>query len=198
MSTVPDIEQGCPGTSETPTQTDPIRDELCEQNCEKKSRNVSFPDDGELVTQYFEPANPWQHESNLAIDGDLMDLLISPPSFNPDEIITTSPNTLDPNDDLMSLSDIIENYRGEPGNEVVDFPEQVLEPPLLPNDQLDANRIDLPEHTSELPISPNTASNVDRPNLPECVQSSQPIPDVHTDIDRMPSTSSCPDLPVDD
>ncbi|KAJ0184314.1 hypothetical protein K1T71_000737 [Dendrolimus kikuchii] len=60
MSTVPDIEQGCPGTSETPTQTDPIRDELCEKK-KKKSRNVSFPDDGELVTQYFEPANPWQH-----------------------------------------------------------------------------------------------------------------------------------------
>ncbi|KAJ0182553.1 hypothetical protein K1T71_001922 [Dendrolimus kikuchii] len=127
-----------------------------------------------------------------------MDLLISPPSFNPDEIITTSPHTLDQNDDLMSLSDIIENYRGEPGNEVVDLPEQVLEPLLLPNDQLDANRIDLPEHTSELPISPNTASNVDRPNLPECVPSSQSIPDVHTDIDPIPSTSSCPDLPVDD
>ncbi|KAJ0177013.1 hypothetical protein K1T71_007022 [Dendrolimus kikuchii] len=144
------------------------------------------------------PIQPGNPDSNLAVDGDLMDLLISPPSFNPDEIITTSPHTLDQNDDLMSLSDIIENYRGEPGNEVVDLPEQVLEPPLLPNDQLDANRIDLPEHTSELPISPNTASNVDRPNLPECVPSSQSIPDVHTDIDPIPSTSSCPDLPVDD
>lgn len=64
MSTVPDKEQGCPNTSENTTKTDPISDELCEQNFEKKrkkSRNVSFPDDGELVTQYFEPANPWQH-----------------------------------------------------------------------------------------------------------------------------------------
>ncbi|KAL4708885.1 hypothetical protein ACJJTC_001684 [Scirpophaga incertulas] len=25
----------------------------------KKSRGVSFPDDDQLVTQYFEPSNPW-------------------------------------------------------------------------------------------------------------------------------------------
>ncbi|RVE54903.1 hypothetical protein evm_000270 [Chilo suppressalis] len=64
MSTDPDNNTPCPNATE-------IRDfldsspQIGEKNDgtsekKKKQRSVSFPDDVQLVTQYFEPANPWQ------------------------------------------------------------------------------------------------------------------------------------------
>ncbi|KAI5637191.1 hypothetical protein NE865_10088 [Phthorimaea operculella] len=39
---------------------DLCEDEICEKKRKKPTRKVSFPDEDQLVTQYFEPANPWQ------------------------------------------------------------------------------------------------------------------------------------------
>lgn len=37
-------------------------DVLCEKTSQKPPRKVTFPDEEDkLVTQYFEPANPWEH-----------------------------------------------------------------------------------------------------------------------------------------
>lgn len=41
-----------------------VHDEVCEKKEEKPKRKVSFPHDEDLVTQYFEPANPW-HDGKL-------------------------------------------------------------------------------------------------------------------------------------
>lgn len=34
--------------------------ETCEKKSSKTPRKVSFPKEEQLVTKYFEPANPWQ------------------------------------------------------------------------------------------------------------------------------------------
>lgn len=63
MSTDPDINTPCPNSSETQVcEAAPAFVGEVQQNVEKKkrSRTVSFPEDDQLVTQYFEPANPWQ------------------------------------------------------------------------------------------------------------------------------------------
>lgn len=39
---------------------DSCDDVVCAQKRSKPTRRVSFPDDDHIVTQYFEPANPWQ------------------------------------------------------------------------------------------------------------------------------------------
>ncbi|XP_045525391.1 uncharacterized protein LOC123714842 [Pieris brassicae] len=53
----------CPGVCETTVKNEEnpivVHDEVSEKKEEKPKRKVSFPHDEELVTQYFEPANPW-------------------------------------------------------------------------------------------------------------------------------------------
>lgn len=100
---------------------------------------------------------------------------ISPPSYNPDEIITTSPNALNLNDVLLLLPDVVENPREEPENGIVDLSDQVSEPLLPPNIQSDDNKTD----------------------PPECISKPQSIRDVQPNIDPMSSTSSYHDSPVD-
>lgn len=34
-------------------------EEICEKKRQRPQRKVAFPDDEHIVTQYFEPANPW-------------------------------------------------------------------------------------------------------------------------------------------
>lgn len=41
-------------------QRDTCFDEVCEKKRQRPQRKVAFPDDEHIVTQYFEPANPWQ------------------------------------------------------------------------------------------------------------------------------------------
>lgn len=66
MSTEPDIDTACPGASDKhinedrSTDTDNNTSVVCVKKRKKAGRNVSFPDLDKLVTQYFEPANPWQ------------------------------------------------------------------------------------------------------------------------------------------
>lgn len=64
MSTDPDNNIPCPNTSAIQVfdSTPVFLGDSGENDCKKKkkSRNVSFPDEDQLVTQYFEPANPWQ------------------------------------------------------------------------------------------------------------------------------------------
>ncbi|XP_063836041.1 protein phosphatase 1 regulatory subunit 37-like [Ostrinia nubilalis] len=71
MSTDPD-NNTCPNTSAIQVFVDSAP-ELVGDSSEnesdkkkKKSRNVSFPDEDQLVTQYFEPANPWQNAASTS------------------------------------------------------------------------------------------------------------------------------------
>lgn len=62
MSTDPDRNPPCPDPREKAI-TRPIPEEeggKIEDDKNVKKRSVSFPDDEHIVTQYFEPANPWQ------------------------------------------------------------------------------------------------------------------------------------------
>ncbi|KAJ8704971.1 hypothetical protein PYW08_012291 [Mythimna loreyi] len=69
MSTDPDKATGCPIESDKSVNTEleecgdnfsGISDECKEKK--KIPRSVRFPDEDLIVTQYFEPANPWQDE----------------------------------------------------------------------------------------------------------------------------------------
>jgi hypothetical protein len=62
MSTDPDNNTPCPNAADTRVSVDctPEVGVAKDEVVEKKNRTVSFPDDDQLVTQYFEPANPWQ------------------------------------------------------------------------------------------------------------------------------------------
>lgn len=40
-------------------QSDTSFNEICEKKKQKNQRKVAFPDEEHIVTQYFEPANPW-------------------------------------------------------------------------------------------------------------------------------------------
>lgn len=55
------------GNSEKPTKLQSsLRNRNREKDCTKASRKVSFPaNDDQLVTQYFEAANPWQEGESL-------------------------------------------------------------------------------------------------------------------------------------
>ncbi|CAB3252677.1 unnamed protein product [Arctia plantaginis] len=72
MSVEPDKSAGCP------TECDKCSIECGDcfktvdnaGNEKKKTRSVRFPDEDELVTQYFEPANPWQNEAFINDFGD--------------------------------------------------------------------------------------------------------------------------------
>lgn len=66
MSTDPDKATGCPNEKdisitsefrECGDVTSGISDECKEKN--KIPRSVRFPDEDQIVTEYFEPANPW-------------------------------------------------------------------------------------------------------------------------------------------
>ncbi|XP_053622405.1 uncharacterized protein LOC128682008 [Plodia interpunctella] len=66
MSTDPDKNTPCPESNKTAVTVLPVtigdkfNDEQHKDEKTKKTRSVSFPGDDQLVTQYFEPANPWQ------------------------------------------------------------------------------------------------------------------------------------------
>lgn len=73
MSTDPDKATACPIESDKSVNTEVLK---CGDNnieskdeCKEKkkiSRSVRFPDEDLIVTQYFEPANPWHDgKSNL-------------------------------------------------------------------------------------------------------------------------------------
>lgn len=64
MSADPDKGAACPiGDKVTGfAEGDPSHGELQEQK--KKNRSVRFPNENQLVTEYFEPANPW-HDGKL-------------------------------------------------------------------------------------------------------------------------------------
>lgn len=48
------------GSEKTVTDANVSCDDTCEKKEKKLNRKVCFPHDDQLVTQYFEPANPWQ------------------------------------------------------------------------------------------------------------------------------------------
>lgn len=66
MSVEPDKSAGCPTESDKSSIDcgDCIKtfDNAGTEN--KKPRSVRFPDENAIVTQYFEPANPWQNGKN--------------------------------------------------------------------------------------------------------------------------------------
>lgn len=65
MSTDGDKVAACPNYNEsavTETSTESNCTEHNEETLQKHKKKVSFPeDDGKLVTQYFEPSNPWRN-----------------------------------------------------------------------------------------------------------------------------------------
>lgn len=76
MSTDPDRKTACPdvlqpsqfGETATAKQSEP-NDGIVRTKPEKDQRRVSFPpDDEQLVTKYFEPANPW-HDGRCSAFG---------------------------------------------------------------------------------------------------------------------------------
>ncbi|CAH0730919.1 unnamed protein product, partial [Brenthis ino] len=52
------------GSEQTVTDANVSCDDTCEKKEKKLNRKVCFPHDDHLVTQYFEPANPWQDIPN--------------------------------------------------------------------------------------------------------------------------------------
>lgn len=64
MSTDPDKATGYPNANvkSVTTEFSEIGDKTCGDEVEEKKnvRTVRFPDEDQIVTQYFEPANPWQ------------------------------------------------------------------------------------------------------------------------------------------
>lgn len=66
-----DKERACPSEHQVSLETfeepkDFCGDEVSEKKKKQCYRKVSFPDDDLIVTQYFEPANPW-HDGKLTI-----------------------------------------------------------------------------------------------------------------------------------
>lgn len=63
MSTDPDKDTVCPKSEKVVTCAGLDEGDSCQEVSEKKrknpSRSVRFPDEDQLVTKYFEPANPW-------------------------------------------------------------------------------------------------------------------------------------------
>ncbi|XP_063392014.1 microtubule-associated protein futsch [Cydia fagiglandana] len=59
MSTDADKETACPSVSANQSGGDGSTEEASKKK--KSSRKVCFPDEEHLVTQYFEPANPWHN-----------------------------------------------------------------------------------------------------------------------------------------
>ncbi|XP_063545289.1 uncharacterized protein LOC134753349 [Cydia strobilella] len=59
MSTDADKETACPSVSANQSGGDDSTEEASKKK--RSSRKVNFPDEEHLVTQYFEPANPWQN-----------------------------------------------------------------------------------------------------------------------------------------
>lgn len=57
MSTDPDKGAACPKGDKVTGFAEGDRSEQTDQK--KKNRSVRFPDENQLVTEYFEPANPW-------------------------------------------------------------------------------------------------------------------------------------------
>lgn len=99
-----------------------------------------------------------EEQSTQGLDKDLMDLLVSPPSFNPDELIVHSPDDLYTMEDILPLpeinlpSNIPDTHREGTENEIINSPEGV--PEQLPI--LDARATNTP-----------TSSTSGYPNLPD-------------------------------
>lgn len=71
MSTDPDRATGCPTESDKSVNTElelsGDNNSESKDECKEKTkipRSVRFPDEDLIVTQYFEPANPW-HDGKL-------------------------------------------------------------------------------------------------------------------------------------
>ncbi|CAF4870377.1 unnamed protein product [Pieris macdunnoughi] len=95
------------------------------------------------------PVNPVQPEPNPEgggepVDKDLMDLLISPPSFHPEELLSPNfnPTTLD-GDDLLPLPELEPNSTSS----------------ALPN-QMTGSPVQIPEVTPQLPQEQPTGQNI--------------------------------------
>ncbi|CAF4949137.1 unnamed protein product [Pieris macdunnoughi] len=95
------------------------------------------------------PVNPVQPEPNPEgggepVDKDLMDLLISPPSFHPEELLSPNfnPTTLDV-DDLLPLPELEPNSTSS----------------ALPN-QMTGSPVQIPEVTPQLPQEQPTGQNI--------------------------------------
>lgn len=63
MSVEPDKSAGCPTESDKNSiecgDCAKPNDNVTKEEKKKISRSVRFPDEEQIVTQYFEPANPW-------------------------------------------------------------------------------------------------------------------------------------------
>lgn len=60
MSADPDKDTAIADNRETQGHADTNIECENSQTVSRKCRSVSFPEDNQLVTKYFEPANPWQ------------------------------------------------------------------------------------------------------------------------------------------
>lgn len=117
---------------------------------------------------------PSTEDQTRNLDEDLMDLLISPPSFNPEEL--TFPNPLNLDDDFLQLPEsnfpfnVPEVAAETPANLPPNIPEPITDNP-------ENTTINLPQQHPNSMVAPNPSATIDDPT---------------------PSTSTCPDVPVDD